>query len=262
MKVVVITGSTRGIGYGLAESFLTEGCAVAISGRAPETVETAVQALAARFGPQHVMGLTCDVSDFVQVQALWEAAKTRFGRVDIWINNAGQAHAQTPFWDLSPEQMRSIVETNTLGTILGTKVAVLGMRAQGGGAVYNMEGLGSSGMQVKGLAVYGTTKAGIHYFNQALAKELEGTPVICGSLSPGMVVTDMLTVQRGSDPQAWERQKRIFNILADRVETVTPWLAKQVLENTRNGAQITWAGRVKMMLRFLTAPFVKRQVID
>jgi short-subunit dehydrogenase len=57
---------------------------------------------------------------------------------------------------------------------------------------------------VKGLAVYGTTKAGIHYFNQALAKELEGTPVISGSLSPGMVVTDMLTVQEvgGSNPLA------------------------------------------------------------
>jgi hypothetical protein len=55
--------------------------------------------------------------------------------------------------------------------------------------------------------------------------------------------------------------KGIFNIIADRVETVTPWLAQEVLDNDKHGARITWAGRGKMMGRFLLSPFRKRDVI-
>jgi NAD(P)-dependent dehydrogenase (short-subunit alcohol dehydrogenase family) len=262
MKTVVITGSTRGIGYGMAEAFLNLGCAVMVSGRSQESVDRAVQALGARYGKERVSGKACDVSDYAQVQALWDAASSRFQRIDYWINNAGQAHGQSDFQDLPVEQLRAIIETNMLGTLFGTRVALQGMRLQGGGAIYNMEGLGSTGRHVKGMSVYGTTKAGLGYFNKALADDVEGSPITAGALRPGMVVTDMLTVQRSADSATWEQQKRIFNILAEKVETVAPILAKGVLENTKNGAVITVGGTGQTMLRFLTAPFTKRKVID
>jgi short-subunit dehydrogenase len=127
-----------------------------------------------------------------------------------------------------------------------------------------MEGYGSrdSGRLVNGLALYGTTKAALAFLDTSLIEEVKGTPVIVGRLLPGMVVTDLLLNQRSGDPAEWERSKRVFNILADRVETVTPWLANQVLANQKNGVRISWTSGMKIMLRFLTAPFTRRKVID
>jgi short-subunit dehydrogenase len=108
--------------------------------------------------------------------------------------------------------------------------------------------------------VYATSKAGLRYFDEMLARELSDTAVIVGSLNPGMVVTELVTSPYDGKPEEWERVKRIFNIIADRVETVTPWLAKQMLENDKNGARISWTSTWKVGLRFLMSPFRKREV--
>ena len=261
MKVIVITGSTRGIGYGLADSFLALDCAVTVSGRTQEAVDKAVAQLSAKHGADRVFGHPCDVTDFEQVQDLWNAAQTRFDKIDIWINNAGLPNPQMDFWELPAEEIQGVVSTNLIGAMYGTKVALRGMLEQGFGAVYNMEGLGSDGRKIEGLALYGSTKAGLRYLDDCLAKETEGTPVLVGALRPGMVVTDFLTYQyEDRPPEEWERAKRMFNIIADRVEDVTPWLARQVLGNDKNGACISWLSRWKVMGRFLTARFRKRDL--
>jgi len=263
MKVIVITGSTRGIGYGLADSFLALDCAVMVSGRTQEAVDKAVARLSTKHGADRVFGHPCDVTDFEQVQALWNAAQARFDRIDIWINNAGLGNPQMDFWELPAEEIRAVVSTNLIGAMYGTKVALSAMLEQGFGALYNMEGLGSDGRKVEGLALYGSTKAGLRYLDECLTKETEGTPVLVGSLRPGMVVTDFLTRQfEDRPPEDWERAKRMFNIIADRVEDVTPWLAQQVLANDKNGACISWLSRWKVMGRFLTARFRKRNLFE
>ena len=159
-------------------------------------------------------------------------------------------------------QIQAVVETNVIGAMYGAEVAIRGMREQGFGALYNMEGLGSDGRRVEGLTLYGTTKRGLRYLTDALAQEVEGTQITVGALSPGMVMTDMLTNQYEGRPEDWDRAKRIFNILADRVETVTPWLAQKVLANEKNGVRIKWLTRRKTMGRFLTAPFRKRDLFE
>ena len=77
-----------------------------------------------------------------------------------------------------------------------------------------------------------------------------------------MVITRLITDQYVDKPEEWERAKGIFNILADRVETVTPYLARRLLANHKTGARIRWLSGAKSMLRFLTAPFHKRHVLD
>lgn len=262
VKIIVITGSTRGIGYGLADSFLALGCAVVVSGRKDETVEKAVGELSARYEADRVFGQPCDVTDYGQVEALWDTARTRFGRIDIWINNAGIGHPQVNFWELPAERIGAVLRTNLLGAMYGSKVALQGMLNQGFGAIYNLEGLGSSGPRVQGTSVYATSKAGLRSFDETLAQETRGTPVIVGALRPGMVITDLVTKPYEGRPDEWERAKRIFNIIADRVETVTPWLARRVLDNTKNGARISWSSTWKVMARFATAPFRKRDLFE
>jgi len=263
MKTVVITGSTRGIGYGLADAFLGLGCSVVVSGRTQAAVDAAVARLRAKHEAKRVCGFACDVADYAQVEGLWAAAQAHFGQIDIWINNAGVGHGISDFEKLAPEQMKTIVETNVLGAMHGSRVALAGMRAQGFGSLYNMEGLGSSGgRQVQGLSIYGTSKAALRYLDDALMLQTRGMPIIVGALQPGMTVTDMLTRQYEGRPEDWEKFKRILNILADRVEVVAPWLAQKVLANTRGGVRFKFLSPGKIAWRFLTAPFARRRVVD
>ncbi len=262
MKSIVITGSTRGIGYGLADSFLALDCGVTVSGRTLAGVEQAVARLSSKHETESAFGHPCDVTRFEQVQALWDAARSRFGKIDIWINNAGIGHSQADFWEHEPEQITAVVETNLVGAMYGARVALGGMLEQGFGSFYNMEGLGSDGRRVEGLTLYASTKAGLRYLTDALVQETQGTPVVVGALRPGMVVTDLLTQQYEERPEDWESAKRIFNILGDRVETVTPWLARKVLANDKTGVRIVWLTRRKSIGRFLTAPFCKRDLFE
>ncbi|MFC1968937.1 SDR family oxidoreductase [Chloroflexota bacterium] len=262
MKNIVITGSTSGIGYGLADSFLSLGCSVAISGRSKKRVESAVGNLYHKYESTRVFGCPCDVTQFDQVNVLWETAKAHFGNIHIWINNAGIGHPETNFWDFTPDQVKEILEINLIGAIYGSMVAFKGMLEQGYGSIYNLEGLGSSGTVIKGMGLYATTKAAITYLTKAMAKDAQGTAIVVGGLRPGMTVTKMITGQYHDRPEEWERFKRIFNILGDRVETVTPWMAKKALENEKNGATINWLTKLKIMKRFLQAPFYKRTTLE
>jgi len=260
MKTVVITGSTRGIGRGLAEEFLKAGCAVVINGRRASVVEEVVQRLAEDFGADCVLGYACDVTNESDVQALWNEAVEKFGKVDIWINNAGVTHDGKPFWAIESAKIRQVYEINVLGLINGMRVAYCGMEAQGGGFIYNMEGLGSGKQTVKGLAYYESSKSALTKLTQAAILDAEGSLVKIGFLSPGMVITDLLISEEEHSGKDWDRRKRIYNILADRVETVVPFLAEKVLQNEKHGARFAWLTTGKSFARFMKAPFVKRDL--
>ena len=257
---IVITGSTRGIGYGLAKAFLSRGHSVTISGRGQEAVEKAVASLGSRYDAEHTFGLACDVTVPAQIQELWDQSVAKFRKVDIWINNAGVSGAQGRVWELSPENAQTPIQTNILGTVYGAQVAMRGMLAQGGGAIYNMEGMGSDGRKHVGLTLYGTSKYAIHYFTESLALETKDTPVLIGALRPGMVITDLITARYEDRPEELERVKKIFNIIADSVENVTPWLAEKILANTKNGAIIAYSSMPKLVWRLISQPFVKRDL--
>lgn len=211
MKTLVITGSTRGIGFGLAREFLKRGCSVVINGRTPAVVEKAVSELAATHGRERVFGHAADVSIYEQTEGLWEAARAQFGRVDVWVNNAGIAHPiDIPLWDQPPEQMRAVVGLNLLGTLYGVRIAGRGMKAQGGGTIYLMEGFGSDGRTRGGLGLYGATKAALRYAAKALKADTAewATPVKFGTISPGIVITDMIIGQYTGREQEFERAKK------------------------------------------------------
>ncbi len=260
MSIVIITGSTRGIGLGMAKCFLQRGHKVIISGRDADTVNSVVNTLGADYNSAAIHGIACDMRQIEQIQDLWDATVAQFGQVDIWINNAGMAHNQEAIHEQDPALQEQVVGTNILGVIYGSSIAMRGMLEQGFGAIYNMNGLGSDGRYVKGLALYGSTKRAVDYLTRAMIKEMKDTPVMVGSLSPGMVVTDLLIGQYRDKPEEWAKVKGIFNILADRVETVTPWLVKQILANRKHGASIKYLTIAKIAWRFITAPISRRNI--
>lgn len=259
-KVIAITGSTKGIGYGLAEEFLKRGHNVVVSGRNQERLDKAVSALAAKY--QNVAGCLCDVTKYDDNEKLFAFAKEKFGRVDIWINNAGMGLPRYRLWEQPKDNHDVIVAANLTGVIYGSQVAVKEMLAQGGGYVFNMEGHGSNGRIIPGMTVYGATKSGLTYFTKSLAAETKDTSVKVCLLSPGIVATDLLMVDYQDEPQRFEAVKRQLNILADKVETVAPFLVTEMLKEPRNGVRIAWLTPGKVIFRFATARFIKRKIFE
>ena len=260
MKSVVITGSTRGIGRGLAEQFLARGCRVMVSGRSQQAVDAVVEQLAQQAGAENVAGKACEIADAGQLQALWDAAVERFGKVDVWINNAGVSLPRKPLAETDPAHIEQVIQVNLTGLLLANRVALRGMGAQGGGQIWNMEGFGSGGQVQPGMSVYGASKRAVNYLNKALQKELDDSGVQVCTLSPGIVVTDLLIGDYDTNSPEWQKSKKIFNILGDTVETVTPFLVDGILKTDKSGGKVAWLTGGKAFMRFMTAGFNKRDL--
>lgn len=261
-RIAVVTGGTRGIGLGLARELLERGHQVAICGRSAESVEAGIAQLRAGLDdPGRVTGVATDVSDRAAVQALWNHAIATFGRVDIWINNAGLSAPRGPLAEQPVDLVDAVVQTNLIGAFNGSAIAQAGMGTQpGGGWIWNMEGFGSRGEHQPGMATYGASKRAVQYLTEALVRDAKGSPVKIGSLSPGIVATDLLVGDYAGHPEEFEKVKKIFNILGDRVETVTPWLVEQVLAASKSGVRVAWLTKPKAMGRFMSAGFRKRDI--
>lgn len=251
---VVITGSTRGIGRGLAVEFLKRGHNVVVSSRKQADVDKAVSELAST-GPARVAGTTCDVTSKADVQALWDHAVTSFGRVDFWINNAGRASSRYEVHEMPEDLVHTLVDGNFKGSVFGSQVAIQGFGKQGSGALYNMLGGSFDGKRLTpNMGVYSATKAADWLLTRYLVQENKNPDIIIGAISPGMLITEnWFEEQKQIDPAEWQKIRPILNILCDYVETSTPWLVEQMLDNRQSGRRIAWMTTGKLLGRFLKA---------
>ena len=270
MKSVVITGSSKGIGKGYARAFLERGHKVAICGRSQESVDRALTELEshARNGAA-VFGQTCDVADEAGLRALWDRAVERFGRVDIWINNAGYARSGVTLLKLKPDEIRTMIDSNVVGGMKAAQIAMNGMKEQdGGGHIYMTMGAGHDGAVIPGMIGYGTTKRAMHYFAKSLVSEAKGTDVRVSTISPGMNITEGMLDQireaaRTMSAEELRKTLRPVNIMSDHVETTTPWIVDQILRHdAKHGNHIAWMTRTQLLGRFLTAAFTKRDPLS
>ena len=259
-KTVVITGGTRGIGLGMAKEFLSRGHNVVITGTSEKSVARGLEDIGEN---SNVIGVPCLVENTDSIEKVWDKAIERFSTVDVWINNAGAATSRNGLEELSYDEITRTIDTNLTGTILATRIVSARMLKQGSGQIYMFEGFGSNGQLQKGISVYGSTKRALRYFTAAAANEFKDTPIVIGSISPGIVTTDLLLRSSKSSEKDWEKAKKVLNVLADRAEVVTPWLVDEVLKNNKNGAKIAWLTTIKVLGRLIFGRlFCKKQVID
>ncbi len=186
-KVVVVTGSTRGIGRSIAEACGAEGARVVVCARRETDVDAAITGLASSGVP--VCGMVADVSVAEDIEALRDLALSWYGRIDCWVNNAGISLGYRPLDEIEPESLRSIVEVNLTGTILGCR-AILPHFREHGGVLLNMAGRGYRGEATPYTAAYAATKTAVASLTRSLARENLKAPVSIDALVPGMVETD------------------------------------------------------------------------
>lgn len=189
-KVVLITGSSRGIGRSIAQLFASRGARIAVhylSNRA-----AAEETLATLDGTDHLL-VQGDIADPAEVKAIVDDVVAQAGRIDILVNNAAiyedhpLAEVDYETWQAS---WRATLDTNVLGAANMSYCAARQMIAQGGGRIVNVSSRGAFRGEPTGPA-YGASKAALNSMSQSLAKYLAPFNISVGVVAPGFVETDM-----------------------------------------------------------------------
>lgn len=187
-KVIVITGSTRGIGRAIALACARAGAHVVVNGRTEGAVRAVLSDVRATGAT--ASGVAGNVAEPDDVQRVFDHAIAEHGRVDVWFNNAGLSGGMRPLDELDTDEILEMVDVNLGGVMLGCRVVVPYMREHGG-IIVNLCGRGSRGEVAPFGAAYAATKAAIASLTRSIAEENKDATrlTICGLL-PGMVPTD------------------------------------------------------------------------
>lgn len=266
MKTVVITGSARGLGFEMAKQFKKSNFNIVISDIKEDSLKKAKKSLEEINSAGKVESCICNVTYSEDIQNLIEFAIYKFGQIDIWINNAGVNQPNKPIWELTKEEIDTVLDVDLKGTIMGSKLAFKEMEKNNNGAIYNVEGYGSNDAIMLGLSIYGTSKRAVSYFTKALSKESKekNTGIIIGRLSPGIMITDFISnaLVDKEKIDLPEKTKKVYNILGDYPEVVAEYLVNKILTNKKNNAHIEWLPKGKAALRFITYPLNKRDFFN
>ena len=172
--VVVIAGASSGIGRATAQRLAREGAHLVLASRRADTLAEVVSECA-RLGAEAI-AVPTDVTDAAAVQALAEAARARFGRIDVWINNAGVG-VVGPFDEVPAESHAQTIRINLLGQVNGAHAALPVFKRQRHGVLVNTLSIGSF-VPTPYAASYAASKAGLRGFTESLRAELQDWPGI------------------------------------------------------------------------------------
>jgi 3-oxoacyl-[acyl-carrier protein] reductase len=189
-KVALITGAGRGFGRAIAETFAREGARVAANYLGSRAGAEAVVAEAERFGAEAV-ALRGDVAREDDVRALVAATLTRFGRLDVLVNNAG-IMVRAPLLAVPADECRRMFDVNVTGTMLCSRHALPAMIEQKGGRIINLSSqLAQRPVGGSGFAAYAATKGAIESLTRVLAAEVGAHGITVNAIAPGGIDTDM-----------------------------------------------------------------------
>lgn len=189
-KVAIITGSTRGIGFAVADAFTKEGAKVAICGSRLENAENAIAKLKETYPKAKLLPIGVSVTDTDSVDQMVETVMKEWGRIDILVNNAGITNAK-PTTEMTDEEFDSVIAIDLAGPFKCTRAVAKVMKEQKYGAIVNtssMVGLYGSPCQ----ASYASAKAGVIGLTKSCAKELGRFGIRVNAVAPGVVLTDMV----------------------------------------------------------------------
>jgi NAD(P)-dependent dehydrogenase (short-subunit alcohol dehydrogenase family) len=227
--VAVITGASRGLGAGLAQAFADEGVRLGLCARTKPEV------------PHGASGITSsvDVSDADAVDRFTADVVDQFGRIDLWINNAGVLAPVGPLADAEPFELRRHIDTNIMGVLHGSATFARHVRSRPGGGVLVTMSSGAATRPYVGWAPYCASKAAIEMITEVIAREERTNGLTAYALSPGLVDTDMQAYIRslpsGRFPEV-DRFRRVHD--EDRFNSpawVTRFILQELVDVTHSG---------------------------
>ena len=180
-KACLVTGAARGIGRAIAVALADAGADVALGLRDAGTAEELVEQIGA-------LPLQMDVTDLDQVTGAVDAVTSRFGRIDVLVNNAGIGLPETPAEDVRVEDFDATVALNLKGTFFASQAAGRAMIAQGSGRIVNLSSQAGF-VALPGEAVYCMTKAAVSHLTKCLAVEWGPHGITVNAVAPTFIAT-------------------------------------------------------------------------
>ena len=221
-RTAVVTGGTRGIGLAIARALAEDGASVVVSGRDAARLESAVSELEG-LGAAAV-GVTADQSKREDCDRLVDAAKERFGRIDVLVNNAGITRDQL-LVRMKDDEWDQVMDTNLRGVFLMTRATAKSMMRQKAGRIINITSTAGA-MGNPGQVNYSAAKAGVIGLTKAAARELAHWNILVNAVAPGLIETDMTAGLPGAAREALLQQVPLKRIGAAReVAEVVRFLA-------------------------------------
>ena len=193
-KVVVITGGATGIGKAAALEFLKEGCKVAVCGRRQAKLDEA--AAEAKAAGVELMTESVDVTDVDSLQNFADHVLEKYGKIDIWMNNAGSNYIKSMV-DYTTDEFKRMVDIILVSVFSGCQIAARAMKGKGG-VILNASSFASI-MTAAGRAPYAACKAGVSSLSRSFAAELAKDNIRVLSYIPGMIVTDCSSASRNDN---------------------------------------------------------------
>lgn len=193
-KVVVITGGASGIGEATARAFLEEGCHVAVCGRNREKLVFFAERM--REEGYEILAIQADAKDLASLESFAECVASKYGSIDVWINNAGVEH-YIPLEDCGEEIWNEVIDVDLTGVFRGSKAAIPYLKKQGGGSIVNLSSF-CAHMPTAKNGIYSVAKAGVNALSKVLASELAPYGIRVNTIVPGFIRTDMTAEQIGS----------------------------------------------------------------
>jgi len=201
-KTALITGGTKGIGYGIAESLMGEGMKVAITGRSQEGVYEATTQLNA-LGKGEALGIQADVRDLDSQKAAVQKVLDQWGNLDLFVANAGLGHFGS-IEELTPEQWHEVIDTNLTGAFYSIKASVDALK-QTKGFFITISSLAGTNFFPGGSA-YNASKFGLTGFTQSVMLDLRQHGVRVSTIMPGSVATHFNNHEPNAEADAWKIQ--------------------------------------------------------
>ena len=211
-QVAVVTGGGRGIGEGIAVDFAKAGAKVVVAARRTNEIETVVKKIRDNGG--EALAVTTDVTDDDAVDALAKAAVDTFGKLTIWVNNAGGSTYRAPLIDMPRDEWDRTIALNLTAIYVGSVTAA---RYMDKGSIINITSGAGSG-PVPGSAHYGASKAGTNSLTWTLAAEFAPN-IRVNAVAPGAIPTEVLLNALGKDESQLDEILEEWNIPLGRLGT-------------------------------------------
>ena len=200
-KVAIVTGGGSGIGYAIAEKFVSDGIETVIVGRDETKLKNAKEQLG-----KLCHAISCDISDLKSIPDLIENIIKKFGQIDVLVNNAG-INMKKEFTEVTDEDFQKIITTNLCSVFAISREVVKQMLLQKSGSIIHISSMAAQYGLPKVIA-YSASKTAIDGMTRAMAVELSPKGIRVNAIAPGFIVTAMTDTALNADP---ERKEKVFN---------------------------------------------------